>query len=197
MTEGAAYVGSWLTRSRNLPIWNAGRGENILDGGAFYYDTYKTSDGKYMSVGALEPQFYDEFIRVLELEIDQLDPDIKKCREEVQRVFKTKTQMEWSKLFETVDACVFPVLDWETADQHPQNSARKSFVPKKLTDDTVIPTPAPLLSRTPAISSAQKNDTQDYFKQVEEVFKDAGLKFADIKRYHKEGALILPTNAKL
>lgn len=197
MTEGAAYVGSWLTRSRNLPIWNSSRGKNILDGGAFYYGTYETSDGKYMSVGALEPQFYDEFIRALKLDIDQLDSNNEKCREEVQQVFKTKTQNEWSEIFENVDACVFPVLDWEDADQHPHNNARKSFLPKKHSDDSIVATPAPSLSRTPAISGVQNGNTQDYFEQVEQVFKDAGLRLTDIKRYHKEGALILPTNSKL
>lgn len=197
MTEGAAYVGSWLTRSRiNLPIWGAGRGENILDGGAFYYGTYETSDGKYMSVGALEPQFYNEFMRILELEFDQFDPNIDKCREKVQQIFRTKTQHEWSKLFEAVDACVFPVLDWENADQHPHNRARNSFVPKNVTDGDVVPTPAPLLSRTPAVSGVHC-ECQEYTKQIEEIFKDAGLTTDDIKKYQKDGALILPNNSKL
>lgn len=196
MTEGAAYVGSWLTRSRNLPIWSAGRGEGILDGGAFFYGTYETSDGKFMSVGALEPQFYSEFMRILELQFDQFDSNVDKCRESVQQVFKTKTQNEWTKLFEDVDACVFPVLDWKNADQHPHNHARNSFVPKTVTEGAVVPTPAPLLSRTPAISSVQC-ECQSYSKQIEEIFKDAGLATAEIKKYHKDGALILPHNSKL
>lgn len=197
MTEGAAYVGSWLTRSRNLPIWNGGRGENILDGGVFYYDTYETADGKYMSVGALEPQFYSELMRILDLNIDQFDSDNEKCKTEVQRIFKTKTQDEWSQLFECVDACVFPVLDWTNSDEHPHNSVRKSFVSKTITDDVVVPKPAPILSRTPAISSVEKSDNRDYYNQVEEIFREAGLNGADINLYHKDGALILPTNSKL
>ncbi|XP_055300897.1 alpha-methylacyl-CoA racemase [Sitodiplosis mosellana] len=197
MTEGAAYVGSWLTRSRNLPIWGGGRGENILDGGAFYYGTYETSDGKYMSVGALEPQFYSEFMRILELDFDQFDPNIDKCRKEVQQIFKTKTQSEWSKLFESVDACVFPVLQWKNAEQHPHNNVRNSFVSKAVTDGIVVPTPAPLLSRTPAVSGVQC-ECQNYSKQIEEIFKDAGLTAAEVKKYQKDGALILPnSNAKL
>ncbi|XP_031626329.1 alpha-methylacyl-CoA racemase [Contarinia nasturtii] len=197
MTEGAAYVASWLTRSRELPIWSAGRGKNILDGGAFYYGTYETSDGKYMSVGALEPQFYSEFMRILKLDFDQFDSNTDRCRDEIQRIFKTKTQNEWSKLFENVDACVFPVLDWQNADQHPHNIARQSFVPKELTDGSVVtPTPAPLLSRTPAVSSS-KCDSEDYIKQLDEIFKDAGLSTDDIRKYHTEGALVLPNNSKL
>lgn len=197
MTEGAAYVGSWLTRSRNLPIWNAGRGENILDGGAFYYDTYETADGKYMSVGALEPQFYSEFMRILDLDIDQFDSNNETCRAEVQRVFKTKTQDEWSQLFECVDACVFPVLDWTNADEHPHNKDRKAFVSKTITEGVVVPNPVPILSRTPAVSSVEKNDSRDYYNQIEEIFREAGLKVADIQQYHQDGTLILPTNSKL
>lgn len=197
MTEGAAYVGSWLTQSRGMPFWHGGRGENMLDGGAFFYGAYETSDGKYMSVGALEPQFYEEFMRILGLDLDQFDPNTDKCREEVQRIFKTKTQTEWNELFENVDACVFPVLDWQNADQYPHNNARKSFVAKELTENVVVPAPAPLLSRTPAVSSVQKNVTQDYLKQVEEIFKENGLKTSEIQRLHDEKALFLPANSKL
>lgn len=196
MTEGAAYVGSWLTRSRTLPLWYGERGENVLDGQAFFYTTYETSDGKFMAVGALEPQFYQAFMKILELDIDQYDSNNAKCKDEVQRVFKTKTQREWSELFENVDACVFPVLDWQNADQHPHNIARNTFVSKKFTDD-VVPTPAPRLSRTPAISSVLKNESDDYLEQVRQIFQDSGLDQSDIQKLHKEGALVLPTSSKL
>lgn len=198
MSEGAAYVGSWLTQSRNLPIWQGGRGENVLDGGAFFYGAYETSDGKYMSVGALEPQFYNLFMETLGLDLDQFDPENEKCKEEVQRKFKTKTQSEWSELFEKVDACVFPVVDWENAHQYPHNVARKAFVPKELTDNVIVPAPAPILSRTPAVSSVQRNDSnKDYLKQVEEVFGEIGLKSRDIQQLYEDGVLMLPTNSKL
>lgn len=196
MTEGAAYVGTWLARSRDLPIWGSGRGENILDGGAFYYGTYETSDGKFMSVGALEQQFYEEFKRILGLEYDQFDSDVEKCRNAVQRAFKTKTQQEWRDLFEQTDACVYPVLDWETADQHPHNIARETFVPKHLTDGCVVARPAPKLSRTPAISTFEKDETNDYVQQVREILKDHGVS-SDIEALHADGALILPTRSKL
>lgn len=196
MTEGAAYVGSWLTRSRNLPIWNGERGENILDGGSFFYTTYETSDGKFMAVGALEPQFYKELMNILELDIDQYDSNNDKCKDEVQRIFKTKTQREWSELFENVDACVFPVLDWQNADQHPHNIARNAFVSKEFTDD-VVPTPAPRLLRTPAVSSILKSESNDYLHEIREIFRDFGLDPSDIQKLHKEGALILPTSSKL
>lgn len=197
MTEGAAYVASWLFRSRDLPIWRGERGENLLDGGAFFYRTYETSDGKYMSVGALEPQFYNEFINTLRVDFNQFDLDNEKCAEEIQRIFKTKTQSEWAEIFEGIDACVFPVLDWETADQHPHNSGRKVFVPKNLTDGSVVPAPAPLLTRTPAKSSVVSNESTDYLEQVKAILSDHGLNEKDIVSLHKNGALILPTQSKL
>lgn len=61
--EGAAYVGSFMWKSRSLGLWNRPRGENMLDSGAPFYDTYCTSDGKYVAVGAIEPQFYEELVR--------------------------------------------------------------------------------------------------------------------------------------
>lgn len=196
MTEGAAYVSSWLFRSRDMPIWRGQRGENVLDGGAFFYRTYETSDGKYMSVGALEPQFYDEFIKILGVNFSQFDLDDENCAKEIQRIFKTKTQREWTELFECKDACVFPVLDWQTADQHPHNGARQMFIPKELSV-VPVPAPAPLLSRTPATSSASKIESMDYLQQVEAIFNDHGLNTNDIGTFHENGALILPTQSKL
>lgn len=63
MVNGAAYLGSWIYRSQYLPVWGQEKGDNILDGGAHFYEVYKTKDGKYMSVGALEPQFYAELLK--------------------------------------------------------------------------------------------------------------------------------------
>lgn len=63
MVNGAAYLGSWIYRSQKLPVWGQKRGENILDGGAHFYEVFKTKDGKFMSVGAIEPQFYAELLK--------------------------------------------------------------------------------------------------------------------------------------
>ena len=61
--EGAAYVGSFMWKARSIGLWNRPRGENMLDSGAPFYDTYRTADGKYMAVGAIEPQFYEQLIQ--------------------------------------------------------------------------------------------------------------------------------------
>lgn len=197
MTEGAAYIGSWLTRSRELPIWGQPRGNNMLDGGAFYYNTYETSDGKFMSVGAIEPQFFSEFCRILCLEdVEQFDEQNGKMKQRVQHIFQTKTQAEWTQLFENTDSCVYPVLEWQQAHTYQHNKERNSFVDQKKTDGFVVPAPAPLLSRTPAVSSILRR-TKDNHKQIQDTFAELKLTKADIEELCKDGVLILPTNAKL
>lgn len=202
MSEGAAYVGSWLMRSQSLPIWQDSRGKNMLDGGAFFYGIYETSDGKYMSVGALEAQFFDEFVRILDLRdvCEQFDNDAEHWRRKIGDIFKTKTQQEWADLFQDSDACVFPVLNWTEADQHPHNIARKCFVPKNECDNVVVPQPAPKLSRTPAVSGATKRTngpTTDYFQQTVEILKEIGLNADDVIKLGADGAINLSSANKL
>lgn len=185
MTEGAAYVASWLMRSRQLPIWRGIRGDNVLDGGAFFYDTYETRDGKYMSVGAIEPKFFEEFVNGLGVDIDQFG-DNDAAKRKVTEVFKTKTQSDWIKIFEDTDACVFPVVDWQDARNHRQNKFRESFVPQI---NDVVPNPAPVLSRTPGMSSVLREHAAD--KSIENLLKEIGVHKDEIKELCDEGALIL------
>lgn len=185
MTEGASYVASWLMRSRQLPIWSSVRGDNVLDGGAFFYDTYETKDGKYMSVGAIEPQFFKEFIDGLGLEIEQFG-DNDAAKQQVAKIFKTKTQKDWTDIFEDTDACVFPVVEWQNAKFHRQNQSRGSFVQDA---NDVIPNPAPLLSRTPAKSSVLKEQCDQ--ASIENLLKEIGVQKDEIKKLCDEGALIL------
>ncbi|TSP09051.1 Alpha-methylacyl-CoA racemase [Bagarius yarrelli] len=139
--------------SRSLGLWNQPRGKNLLDSGAPFYDTYQTSDGKYMAVGAIEPQFYNQFIQGLGLDTASLPPqmsasDWPDLRRTFTQVFAQKTQAEWSRIFDRTDACVTPVLSLDEVGSHPHNRQRGSF----LTDaqGEVSPRPAPVLSRTPA-----------------------------------------------
>lgn len=185
MTEGAAYVASWLMRSRELPIWGSVRGDNMLDGGSFFYGTYETKDKKFMSVGAIEPQFFNEFINGLGLDISQFGEN-ETAKVRVAEKFKTKTQQEWTEIFEDIDACVFPVVEWEDAKFHRQNRSRESFV-----QDTksCIPTPAPILSRTPAKSSVLKEQAVE--ESVESLLKEIGVQKDEIEELCNDGVLLL------
>ncbi|XP_062867315.1 alpha-methylacyl-CoA racemase [Trichomycterus rosablanca] len=153
MVEGAAYVGSYMWKSRALGLWSRPRGENLLDSGAPFYDTYATADGKHVAVGAIEPQFYDQLIRGLGLDPASLPaqmsvPDWPELRRTLGAAFAQKTQAEWTRIFDGTDACVTPVLSLDEAGLHPHNRERGSFV--RCSRDEVGPRPAPVLSRTPA-----------------------------------------------
>ncbi|CAK4017447.1 Isopenicillin N epimerase component 2 [Lecanosticta acicola] len=121
MVDGSAHLASMPRFSTKTPLWNAPRGTNTLDGGAPYYDTYETKDGKYVAVGALEPQFYSALLKGLEIDPskerwvkDRLNkqtwPD---QRNAFTKIFKSKTRQEWENIFDGTDACVTPVLSQE------------------------------------------------------------------------------------
>ncbi|XP_076233313.1 alpha-methylacyl-CoA racemase isoform X2 [Calliopsis andreniformis] len=159
MVDGTAYLGSWLFRSQNIPgLWGNPRGENILDTGSHFYDTYETKDNKYMCVGALEPQFYETFLRKLGLSEDEM-PQFNKFREnreKLKQIFKQKSQSEWCAIFDGTDSCVTPVLDLKDVALHAHNKERNTFTILK--NKLVVPNPSPHLSRTPGKSKVfQKN----------------------------------------
>lgn len=151
MVDGAALLTTFLHGMHANGMWDGERGTNTLDGAASFYDTYQTSDGKFMAVGAVEPQFYAELLDLLGLSEPtlpfQLDagawPDMKKL---IGDTFAQKTRAEWTAIFADSDACVSPVLSpWE-AHEHPHNQARNAFVE---VSGTLQPAPAPRFSRTP------------------------------------------------
>ncbi|XP_057216151.1 alpha-methylacyl-CoA racemase isoform X2 [Triplophysa rosa] len=160
MVEGAAYVGSFMWKSRSIGLWNHPRGENLLDGGAPFYDTYRTSDGKYVAVGAIEPQFYQQLLQGLDLDPADLPAqmnvsDWPKLRQTFTHVFATKTRAEWGQIFDGTDACVTPVLSPDEVVSHPHNRARGSFL--KDAHGEISPRPAPVLSRSPAEPSLSRD----------------------------------------
>jgi len=175
MVEGAAYVGSWLYASRDMFVWGQPRGHNLLDSGAHFYETYKTKDGKYMCVGALEPQFYNilqDKLNVSDDELPQFD-DFDEMKEKLAKIFSMKTRDEWCSIFDGTDACVSPVLEQEEAGKHPQNMARGSFL------ENGMPRPAPILSRTPAVASSSPNNL-DFGSHTTEILSEAGFTDKDI-----------------
>nr|XP_054756603.1 alpha-methylacyl-CoA racemase-like [Lytechinus pictus] len=156
MVNGAAYVSSFLWANRDMGLFgdDASRGKNLLDSGAPCYDTYRTLDAKYMAVGALEPQFYAKFLEGIGLaDDDDLPPQLSRedwpsMKQTFASIFATKTQSEWTQIFENSDACVTPVLTRDEASQHPHNKAMGHFLTN--TKGGREPAPAPILSRTPA-----------------------------------------------
>ncbi|KAH8392184.1 hypothetical protein KR215_002606 [Drosophila sulfurigaster] len=187
MVDGAAYVASWLFMSRSLSIWSEHqeRGANLLDGGAYFYDTYETKDGRYMSVGALEPQFFELLKQRLELpqELSQYGVEHEKLgRRLLTEAFLTKTQAEWSAIFEDVDACVYPVVEWQEAAEHRHNAERASF---ERFEDSLVPRPAPRLSRTPGKFRQHANGNA--------VLEDLQLTPEQLRQLQEDGVLTLPT----
>jgi alpha-methylacyl-CoA racemase len=167
MVDGAALLTSFLHGMLGAGLWVGGRGENLLDGGAPFYDTYRTRDGGYMAVGALEPQFYAALVAGLELSDlpDQYDragwPEL---RSRFTARFLSRSRVEWTAVFAGVDACVTPVLSPQEAPSHPHNAARQTFV---TLDGLVQPAPAPRFSRTPAAAPRSPVATT-----VEEILAD-------------------------
>ena len=140
---GAAFLASGTFKEE--------RAANLLDGGAPYYDIYETADGRHMSVGALEPQFYEVFVDLLGIRAEAPDrydlEQAEELRALIARRFKERTQSEWSALFDGTDACVAPILPMSEAVNHPHLKDRGTFVDK---DGLVQPAPAPRFSRTEA-----------------------------------------------
>jgi alpha-methylacyl-CoA racemase len=150
MVDGAASLTAFVHGLKAIGAWGDRRGTNLLDGGAPYYDTYRCADGRYLALGALEPQFFDELCEGLGIapeEIPQFEQaDWPEQKRRVAEIVATRTRDEWAERFEGTDACVAPVLDLDEAPRHPHNVARDAFVE---VDGFPQPAPAPRLSRTP------------------------------------------------
>ncbi|MEM1263630.1 MAG: CaiB/BaiF CoA-transferase family protein [Pseudomonadota bacterium] len=150
ITDGSASLMSVFHGLHNAGFWRTDRQANLLDGAAYYYDVYETSDGKFISVGALEPQFYAELVERAGLDEDvfghQAGPeDWPRLKQALSRVFKTKSQQQWCDLLEGSDACVAPVFDFVEAPAHPHNIARNTYINIAGVNQ---PAPAPRFSRT-------------------------------------------------
>jgi len=151
MTDGAALLSAMMFGFKAQGQWRNERGTNLLDGGAFFYDTYACADGRYLALGPIEPQFYAELRHRVGLADDpdfdrQMDPRAwPALREKLAAVLRTRTRDEWCAVLEGTDACVAPVLDWDEAPRHPHNVARHTFVS---VDGVVQPAPAPRFSRS-------------------------------------------------
>ena len=156
MVDGAAVLMTMFHALRAMGIWDDVRGTNMLDTGAHFYDVYETADGKYVSIGSIEPQFYAELLRLTGLEGEELPWQHDRAqwpalKERLAAIFKTRTRAEWCELMEGTDVCFAPVLSIPEAVEHPHNVQRRTFVEVA---GIPQPAPAPRFSRTaPQISS--------------------------------------------
>jgi alpha-methylacyl-CoA racemase len=152
MLDGAALLSAMTYTLIGAGMWRDAREANSIDGGAWFYGTYETGDGRFVAVGPLEPQFRAILIRGLGLEGDldfagEPDPaDWPRLREHVAAIFRTRTRAEWCALFDGTDACFAPVLSPFEAPGHPHNLARATFVEA---DGLLQPAPAPRFAATP------------------------------------------------
>jgi alpha-methylacyl-CoA racemase len=152
MVDGSAVLTTMFHAFRAMGIWEDARGSNMLDTGAHYYDVYETADGKYVSIGSIEPQFYKELLRLTGLEGEELPFQHDKSqwtamKDRLAAIFRTKTRDEWCVVMEGTDVCFAPVLSLGEAPLHPHNVHRGTFVEL---NGAVQPAPAPRFSATPA-----------------------------------------------
>jgi alpha-methylacyl-CoA racemase len=187
MVDGSALLATMIHGFRAAGLWRDERGTNLLDSGAWFYDVYETADGGYLAVGALEPKFCAELIRLsgvagdIPHQADQASwPAMK---ERLAAVFRTRTRDQWCELLEDTDACVAPVLSLGEAPSHPHNAHRGTFVASA---GVVQPAPAPRFSRTPGTIDRPPPRAGQH---TDEVLGDWGFDQSDIDKLRATGAV--------
>ena len=176
MVDGTAALMTMFWAFKNIGMFDEDSpGTNLLDTGAHFYDAYECSDGKFLAVGAIEPQFYAQFLQLTGLDADpemavQMDrtkwPSLKL---KVAQRIKEKTRDEWSRIFLGTDACAAPVLTMSEAAQHPHNVERGTFIE---VEGVIQPAPAPRFSRTTADTPLRPAHPGEHTR---EVLLDAGF----------------------
>jgi alpha-methylacyl-CoA racemase len=172
MTDGAALLFGAISGLHGSGYWTDERGANLLDSGAHFYDVYETSDGKYVSIGSIEPQFYAILLDKLGLAAADLPAQMDRAawpavKERFAAIFGTKTRDEWCRIMEGTDVCFAPVLGIGEAPSHPHGQARQAHV---TVEGACQPAPAPRFSRTPpevqGAAPERGADTDDVLRQA-------------------------------
>lgn len=149
MVDGTALLLSSIWSARANGMWNDAPGTNRIDGGAPFYNVYRTSDGRAMAVGCIEPHFYALLLKGLELQESELpgqhdQPHWPQLKAVIAERFAERTRDQWTKIFSDTDACVTPVLTLQESLSHPQIRARSTLVtgsgPR---GEHIVPAPAP------------------------------------------------------
>ena len=188
MVDGAALLMAPAYAMKARGRWGPERGTNMLDGAAPFYDTYECADGRWLAVAPIEPQFFAEMLRLLELDPARFEKRMEKAhwpalKEELAKAFRARTRDDWVGVFEGTDACVCAVLDMDEAPRHPHNAARHTFVQR---EGAIQPGPAPRFSRTEAEIGAPPPLRGEH---SEAVLADAGFAPAEIAALRKAGAI--------
>ncbi|WP_305806876.1 CaiB/BaiF CoA-transferase family protein [Stenotrophomonas sp. YIM B06876] len=174
MVDGSALLMASTFGLKAAGVWQPGRGNNILDGGAPWYGVYMTADGEYVSLGAIEPRFYSDLLQRLDLDEAQL-PARKdrqrwpQLRAAIAGRIIARTRQQWQDALEGTDVCFAPVLSMEEAPQHTHMEARDTFI---RIEDVLQPAPAPRFSRTP---SAVQRPPPTPGEHTQEVLRDWGI----------------------
>lgn len=188
MTDGTASLLTPFYGMMAMGMWTTQRSDNRLDGGAHYYGSYTCSDGKHISIGSIEPQFYALLLELCGID----DPEFLKqnekeswasLRQKLEELFATKTQAQWCELLEGTDVCFAPVLNLAEAPQHPHNKARASFVDF---EGVTQPAPAPRFSRS---QSSIQSAAAIAGEHSEEILKDWGFDDHTIAELARENAI--------
>jgi alpha-methylacyl-CoA racemase len=188
MVDGAAALMAPTWGFRSTGLFTEDRGNNLLDSGAHFYDVYETADGEFMSVGAIEPQFYAELLRGIGLEGEDLPRQMDKASWPVLKarfaaIFASKTRAEWCAIFDGTDACVAPVLTMTEATVNEHVVARDTIV---VDDGIAQPAPAPRFSRTPG---AIQGPTPLLGGDTDAALADWGFSAREIAQLHDAGAI--------
>jgi alpha-methylacyl-CoA racemase len=188
MVDGAAALMAMFFSMAASGGFSDQRGTNLLDGGAHFYDTYATKDGKHICIGSIEPQFYALLLEKAELDTDkygdQMNPALwPELKADLQATFMRKTQAEWCDIMEGTDVCFAPVLSIFDAPSHAHNQARNSFLE---VDGVMQQAPAPRFSRTqPEISHGARIPGEDTVS----VLKDYGFSSDEIDTLSADGVI--------
>ena len=187
MVDGAASLMSMMYSLKSRGKWRTERQANVIDGGAHFYGSYECADGKYLALGAIEPQFYRELIARCEISDPAFDAQWNEAewpalRTHMAALLRTRTRDAWCELLEGTDACVAPVLDMDEAPRHPQMRARGTFVE---TAGVVRPGPAPRFER-PALPVLPPPQIGAHTAQV---LRGLGLSDVEIARLRAAGVI--------
>jgi alpha-methylacyl-CoA racemase len=188
MVDGAAILMSMFYTMQSVGAWNPERGTNLLDTGAHFYDTYETSDGGYISIGSIEPQFYALLIEKAGLDAEEFSAQMDRSRwpdykQKISDVFRSRTRDQWCEIMEGSDVCFAPVLSLTEAAEHPHNQHRGTFAEL---DGVLQPAPAPRFSRTsPELTHSSRHPGEDTI----EVLKAAGILESAISEMLHSGAI--------